>query len=142
MKFAKEKAEVFIAWTKRKIFHNFDEAEETKQKYFREKEVWWAALGKNIGYEVDGKHELFERPVLIIKKYSHDMCFVLPLTTKLKVPQPWYHIHVFVEEKKSAVNMTQGRTISVKRLLRRVEVLDSKKYTEVIQIFTNQFIYK
>ncbi len=142
MKIVREKVEVFIAWTKRKLFHHFDETEAGKQKYFREKEIWWTALGQNIGYEVDGKHELFERPVLIIKKYSHDMCFVLPLTTQLKTPIPWYHIHIFVEGKKSAVNITQGRSISVKRLLRRVEVLDSKKYIEVIEVFINQFISK
>lgn len=52
MKFAKEKAEVFIVWTKRKIFHHFDDAEEIKQKYFREKEIWWVALGKNVGIKM------------------------------------------------------------------------------------------
>ncbi len=35
---------------------------------FSEREVWWCALGENIGDEENGKNELFERPVLIIRK--------------------------------------------------------------------------
>ncbi|MFA5871014.1 MAG: hypothetical protein WC842_03995 [Candidatus Paceibacterota bacterium] len=31
------------------------------------REIWWCSLGVNIGSEEDGKNELFERPVLILK---------------------------------------------------------------------------
>jgi hypothetical protein len=31
--------------------------------YFREKEIWWACLGANIGFEQNGKNENFERPI-------------------------------------------------------------------------------
>jgi len=32
------------------------------RKNFYEREVWWASLGKNIGVEINGKHELFCAP--------------------------------------------------------------------------------
>ena len=75
----KETAQQFVEWTKRKIRHH---AENEKNVYFREKEVWWAALGKNVGFEVDGKHELFERPVLIVKKIfqRYMFCFTVDYT--------------------------------------------------------------
>lgn len=34
---------------------------------FHEREVWWCSLGVNIGFEQDGKNDIFERPVLIIR---------------------------------------------------------------------------
>ena len=37
--------------------------------YFAEREVWYCSLGSNIGNEQDGKHQLFERPVLIYRKF-------------------------------------------------------------------------
>jgi hypothetical protein len=40
----------------------------TSSLYFKEREIWWASTGVNIGSESDGKNELFERPVLILKK--------------------------------------------------------------------------
>lgn len=33
-----------------------------------EGEVWWCAMGENIGIEINGKNEVFSRPVLIFKK--------------------------------------------------------------------------
>jgi hypothetical protein len=47
-----------------------DGADETTRLYFREGEVWWVRLGKNIGCETDGKSREFTRPVIILKKYN------------------------------------------------------------------------
>ncbi len=127
----------FIDWTKLKVRHHIFDNE--KEVYFREKEVWWAAIGKNVGYEVDGKQKLFERPVLILKKYNKDLCFILPLTSKVKEPLPWYQHVVIVEEKKSAVNITQGRSIGKERLLRRFGVVERLIFSEIINKFKKQF---
>lgn len=131
--------EQFLNWTKRKIFHHLNEVSE-KQVFYREKEIWWTALGQNIGYEINGKNELYERPVLILKKYNADTCFVLPFTTQIKHPVPWYQI--FISPKLGAVNLTQGRTISSKRLLRRYEMLGGEKYEQILQSFIKQFVNK
>lgn len=132
-----EVVQQFIDWTKKKIKHH--SGEDQKELYFREKEIWWAALGKNIGYEMDGKHELFERPVLVLKKYSKDLCFVLPLTTQVKDSLPWYQIVVLLEGKKSAVNITQGKTISKKRLLRKMTAIDNEIFGNIVKRFIGQF---
>ncbi len=124
-----------IDWTKKKLEHHCLE----KEIYFREKEVWWVALGKNIGFEVDGKHYLFERPVLILKKYSKDMCFILPLTSKIKPDNPWYQILINISGGISSINLSQGRTISRKRFLRKMGVMDKKEYEIVLRKFKEQF---
>ena len=71
----------FDKWNNRKKV--IDE-KDMKDIFFREKEVWWCHLGLNVGYEQDGKHEEFKRPVLIFKKFNAETFWALPLTTKNK----------------------------------------------------------
>jgi len=47
---------------------------------FQEQEIWWCALGVNVGSEQDGKHGLFERPVLIFRKFNRELFWGLPMT--------------------------------------------------------------
>ncbi len=44
------------------------------------REVWWCSLGVNIGAEIDGKNDGFERPVIIMKVYNKETTLVLPTT--------------------------------------------------------------
>ncbi len=132
----KEMAQKFVDWTKKKVRHHVGQEPE---KYFREKEIWWAAMGKNIGFEIDGKNDLFERPVLILKGYSKDMCFVLPLTSKIKNPIPWYQHVVSLINGDSAVIISQGKSLSSKRLLRKHDAISNEDYNAIIEKFVNQF---
>ena len=47
-----------------------------------EGQVWWCALGVNIGREEDGKNKHFERPVLVFRKFGTDTSWVIPFTSK------------------------------------------------------------
>jgi mRNA interferase MazF len=51
----------FDRWNGRK--KTLDGAEGTA--LFHEREVWWCALGVNIGFEQDGRGGDFERPAII-----------------------------------------------------------------------------
>lgn len=123
----------FVDWTKRKIKHHFDEPH--RDIYFYEGQVWWAALGKNVGCEMDGKHAYFSRPVFILKKYSSSMCFVVPLTTQIKDGNPPYQYIFNVGGKRSAVNLSQGRTISSQRFLQKEYTISQEVLNEVIEKF-------
>lgn len=130
----------FSDWNEKKINHHIGGYNpDRKDVYFYEREVWWTALGKNIGYELDGKHELFERPVLILKKYSESMCFVLPLTTKIKEPKVWYQYLISIEERQNAINLSQGRTISSDRLLRKIARIEEAVYGAILDKFIESF---
>lgn len=96
---------------------------------FSEREVWWCALGKNIGDEEDGKNELFERPVLILRKFSKHTAIVLPLTTKGKSDLPFYYKLSTGDE--SFVILSQVRLISSKRLLRKIYRLGRGEFGSV-----------
>lgn len=76
----------------KKYIKNFADWNNQKQKidgyksqstlYIKEREVWWISIGINVGAEIDGKNELFERPVLIFRKVGREQFYGLPLTSK------------------------------------------------------------
>ena len=96
---------------------------------FSEREIWWCALGKNIGNEEDGKNELFERPVLVLRKFSKYTAVVLPLTTKGKDGSPFYY--GLLSSSESFVILSQVRLISSKRLLRKMYRLGRRDFENV-----------
>lgn len=56
---------------------------------FREREIWWMAIGENVGTEVNGKGSNFLRPVLIVRKYGPRGFFGVPLSSKMHKGM-WY----------------------------------------------------
>jgi hypothetical protein len=61
-----------------------DAADDAARLFFREGEIWWVRLGRNIGYEANGKSQEFTRPVIVLKKYNQYSFLALPLTTAAK----------------------------------------------------------
>lgn len=106
--------------------------------YFYPREIWWCSAGLNIGVEVDGKNENFERPMLIIKKFNADMVWALPLTTKEK--QNKYHYKLEYDNIKSWVILSQIKTISTKRLLRKIGSISEADFKEVIERIQNTLV--
>ena len=106
-------------------------------KFFHEREVWWCSLGLNIGYEQDGTNELFERPVLVIKKFNRDVLWVLPLTRSDKKNR--YYFPVTVGDANSAVILSQLRLISSKRLERYMHKLSTSQFNEILRLVQQFF---
>jgi len=98
--------------------------------YFKEREVWWASLGANVGSEIEGKNINFERPVLVLKKFSKDMLWILPLTSKHKETE--YHHKSVYNDQEFSVILSQLRTISSKRLLRKVRKISPGEFKIII----------
>jgi mRNA interferase MazF len=102
-----------------------DAADEAARLYFRESEVWWVRLGKNIGYETNGKSREFTRPVIILKKYNPYSFLALPLTTAPK-PNP-YRLPIGVVDGRDAfATLSQLRNIDSKRLVKKITRLDAE----------------
>lgn len=97
---------------------------------FHEREIWWCSIGVNVGFEEDGKNDLFERPVLIIKKFNKFVLWVLPLTRSKKSGGYYYKI-VQGDEDDSVVILSQLRLISSKRLLRKMRMIAKQEFIEI-----------
>ena len=100
--------------------------------YVHEREVWWCALGVNIGVEADGKHDNFERPVLVLKKFSRDAVLVVALTSRVK--RNPYHAPFMHDGQMFAAVISQMRLVSTKRLLRRLYRMDSRVFGEIQRV--------
>lgn len=91
--------------------------------YFNEKEIWWCVLGLNIGVEEDGKQSggggYFMRPVLIHKKFNGRMIYILPISSEIREDQ--FHFTFSYRQRHCSVLLSQGRIISTKRLMRRID---------------------
>ena len=103
-----------------------DAQEIRRDLFFCEREVWWCTLGINIGVETDGKNENYERPVLSVKKFNNAMLRVVPLTSKEKVSP--HHFRISHEAGTSWVCLSQIRTISTKRLLRKIGMVSEPDF--------------
>lgn len=101
---------------------------------FSEKEIWWCSLGKNIGNEQDGKNNNFERPVVILKKWSSNFFIGLPMTSKNKINeknQKFYFEYDLNESEVGYVILTQIKSLSSKRLIRRMGKMSDKLFLEL-----------
>jgi mRNA interferase MazF len=120
----KEYKKDFDGWNEKKKEVNSIE----DSPFFYEGEIWWCSLGVNIDVEIDGKNTYFERPVLIIKKVNLQSALVIPITKTYKDSTYVYHIKTI----SSNVVISQMRSISNKRLLRKVCRINIKEYAHII----------
>ena len=95
----------------------------------KEREIWWCSVGVNIGTEMDGKNELFHRPVLVLKKLSTDLYLVAPLTSKKK-EGTWY-IQISFKGDVKTVCLHQIKVVNTKRIGKLVVRLPSQEFDKV-----------
>ena len=84
----------------------------------KEGEVWWLAIGENVGIEINGKSEYFSRPVLVFKKLSYFGFMGIPLSTQ-KHEGSWY-VNFRFQDKNICAALAQARTLSTARLYTRL----------------------
>ena len=106
-----------------------------KDLFFYPREIWWCSAGLNIGVEANGKNENFERPILIVKKFNSEMIWTVPLTTQGKDNRYYYKLQH--ESIKSWVVTSQIKTISTKRLLRKIGSISVDDFVNIIGLLQN-----
>ncbi len=99
----------------------------------KEGEVWWAAVGENVGVEIDGKNEKFSRPVLILKKHSNLFFTAIPLTSQLHNGS-WYKQFVFKGKLENAV-LVQAKPMDVTRLYQKMGEVSKGDYRKILQAY-------
>lgn len=112
----------FDGWIEQKEYlHTLNRMREV-----HEREVWWCAVGENVGVEINGKSKVFSRPVLIFKKLSKYGFLGIPLTTRFHTGS-WY-IGFEFKDKKQYAALAQIRVLSTSRLYERIGMLPNSDY--------------
>jgi mRNA interferase MazF len=100
---------------------------------FKEGEIWWCSLGMNVGEEIYGKGPRFERPILILKKFTRNSFLGLALTSKEKRGS-WYSPVTLGGMKRYGI-LNQVKTSDKKRLLNKVGTLSANEFVSIKQKF-------
>ncbi|MCK5285783.1 MAG: type II toxin-antitoxin system PemK/MazF family toxin [Candidatus Pacebacteria bacterium] len=120
----------FDKWNKKKKILDKKDIDNLKI-FFNKREIWWCAVGNNIGLEQNGKGENFERPVLIFKKFNKYVFLGIPLTTKEKNLKLPFYFKLTGAKIESIAVLSQIRLFSSKRLLREIETIKPELFKQL-----------
>lgn len=98
-------------------------------RFFKEGDIWWCAVGENIGVEINGKGATFTRPVFVYKKLSREGFLGIPLSTQLK--QGSWYVSITFQDKHICANMAQARVFSAARMSEKMGALDEGDMTKI-----------
>jgi len=107
-------------------------------KLYRTRDIWWCSLGVNIGFEEDGTGNTGERPVVIVRGFSKQVCLIMPLTSSEK-SNPYYISLGIVNGRKAFVITSQIRLIDTKRLINKIGVVDQDLFETIRKAAKNFF---
>lgn len=100
--------------------------------YYHEREVRWCRLGKNIGFEQDGSGKEYARPVLILKFFNKQVCFVVPLTTSSKKSQKPYHFFLGeIGYRGASAIVSQARLVDARRLDQKIDTISQDLFEDI-----------
>ncbi|MBQ6127181.1 type II toxin-antitoxin system PemK/MazF family toxin [Candidatus Saccharibacteria bacterium] len=116
-----------------------------RKKHFNDKipkikdgEIWWLAVGENVGVEINGKSEYFSRPVLIFRKLSYFGFMGVPLSTQ-KHTGSWY-VNFRFQEKDVYAALSQAKAFSSARLYTRLGQIAENDMEKVRNGFRNLYL--
>lgn len=99
---------------------------------FRERDILFVSVGKNVGHEQYGKGEEFLRPILVYKKFTQRTFLGIPLSTAKKEGS-YYHSFNYTKDTISTANLAQMKTFDIKRakyISGTIKEKDFKKLSE------------
>jgi len=111
----------FDRWNESKKL--IDSRNENHISSFRERDIWWCSIGVNIGSEEDGKNTLFERPVLVLKKFNNRMAWIIPVTSRMKNGKYYFNFD------NEVVLLSHIRFVSVKRFNRFIKRISTYDFS-------------
>lgn len=114
----------FEKWLKIK---SFVDQLDSDQIYFDEREIWWCYLGKNIGIEQNGKGDKLIRPVIIIKKFSRKIIWIIPLSTRTSTGDFFFPLLAESNKIRIAI-LPQMKMIDSKRLINKMDLISTYEH--------------
>lgn len=124
----------FIGWQSLKKQIN----DEEKMPTIKKKEIWWCSTGINIGVEQDGKNALYERPVLVMRKFNTRLFWGIPITSQLK-DFPFYYPIFYKAPKDKNLKERRAMILQLRaydsiRLTRCMGRLDHEQFAKLTTI--------
>jgi mRNA interferase MazF len=106
--------------------------ENSKKVYFKERDIFWLKVGENIGFEQNGKGNKFQRPVLVVKKYTNDMFLGIPLSTTPRDGSFFFQFS-FKDNDVSTALLVQQKLFSSKRCIKKIGKINKEDFKKLKQ---------
>ena len=107
---------------------------------FREREVWWMAIGENVGTEINGKGDNFLRPILIVRKYGSDGFFGVPLSSQMH-KGIWY-ANLLLRGEEQCVLLSQASSFCSYRLYGFIGRIAKKDFKYIVDSLSKLLLKK
>ena len=103
---------------------------ESTVAYYHEREIWWCALGVNIGFEQDGTGENFDIPVVILRGFNTHTFFAVALTGRKKAGAFYFYLGK-VDDRDATAILSQVRILDTKRLIKKIGTLHISTFQDL-----------
>lgn len=121
----------FDGWNERK--KSIDKSDSLAD--FHEREIWWCSIGVNVGSEQHSQTNNFSRPVLVVRKFTRDVFWGIPLTTKTKVID--FRVRFNLGGVENDLLILQMRVYDRKRLIRKIGVIPKNDFAKLASFIKN-----
>ncbi|OGH67908.1 MAG: hypothetical protein A3C15_01760 [Candidatus Magasanikbacteria bacterium RIFCSPHIGHO2_02_FULL_50_9b] len=91
--------------------------------YCQDRDIWVCSIGENVGREQNGKREMFQRPVLVLKRFGNGTFLGIPMTSKFSL-----HRTVLQISGGSFLLLSQMRLWDGRRLIRKVRRMAQREF--------------
>jgi mRNA-degrading endonuclease toxin of MazEF toxin-antitoxin module len=123
------------------MLHNFDRWNHHKKKvndtadrpFYHAREIWWCAVGANVGNELDGTRKEHDRPVLIVRPFNKQTFFGVTLIGHPRVGRYYFPLGR-VDDREAVANLSQARLFDTKRLIRKIGTVDERTFREFAKV--------
>jgi mRNA interferase MazF len=106
-----------------------------RQFTFHEREIWWCSIGVNVGREQQSQTGDFSRPVLIIKRFTPDIFWGIPLTTKVR--DVGFRVRFKIGEVENDALVFQMRSYDKKHLVRKIGTLPGTDFKKIVDLIVS-----
>jgi len=116
----------FDRWSRsKKNIHN-----DGRRPFYHAREVWWCAVGANVGNELDGTGDHHDRPVLVIRPFNAETFFGVALIGHERAGRYYFSLGK-IDDRDAVANLSQARLFDTKRLIRKIATIDEGMFREL-----------
>ncbi len=105
-----------------------------KRPFYHAREIWWCAVGVNIGNELDGTGKHHDRPVLLLRPFNAETFFGVSLIGHPRTGRYYFALGK-VDDCEAVANLSQARLFDTKRLIRKIGTVDENTFRELAKAF-------
>ncbi|MFM9847375.1 MAG: type II toxin-antitoxin system PemK/MazF family toxin [Hyphomicrobiaceae bacterium] len=101
-----------------------------ERPFYHAREIWWCAVGVNVGNEIDGTGVHHDRPVLVLRPFNAETFFGVALIGHARSGRYYFSLGT-IGDRQGVANLSQARLFDTKRLIRKIGTIEEEIFVEL-----------